>query len=57
VVHTAVGAATNVSDITQAHALVHGDECEVFGDAGCQGVENREENQAAIVGDGRKCCF
>jgi IS5 family transposase len=44
-VHTVVGTAANVSDVTQAHALVHGDEHEVFGDAGYQGVEKREETQ------------
>ena len=44
-VHTVVGTAANVSDVTQAHALVHGDEHEVFGDAGYQGVQKREETQ------------
>jgi IS5 family transposase len=44
VVHTVVGTAANVSDVTQAHAPVHGDECEVFGDAGYQDVENREKD-------------
>ena len=32
------------SDITQAQALLHGEETDVFGDAGYQGVEKREEN-------------
>ncbi|MEX3960565.1 IS5 family transposase [Trinickia sp. EG282A] len=44
-VHTVVGTAANVSDVTQARALVHGDEREVFGDAGYQGVQKREEMQ------------
>ncbi len=43
-VHNVLGTAANVSDITQAQALLHGAETDVFGDAGCQGVEKREEN-------------
>ncbi len=43
-VHTLIGTAANVSDVTQAQALLHGDETEVFGDAGYQGVEKRDEN-------------
>lgn len=43
-VHTLVGTAANVNDVTQAQALLHGDETDVFGDAGYQGVEKREEN-------------
>ena len=31
--------------MTQAHALVHGDEANVFGDADYQGVDKREETQ------------
>jgi len=48
-VHTLIGTAGNVSDITQAQALLHGDETDVFGDAGYQGVEKREENLEATV--------
>jgi len=44
-VHTVVGTAANVNDVTQARALVRGEEAEVFGDAGYQGVEKREETQ------------
>ena len=43
-VHTLIGTAANVHDVTQAQALLHGDETDVFGDAGYQGVEKREEN-------------
>lgn len=43
-VHTLIGTAGNVHDITQAQALLHGDETDAFGDAGYQGVEKREEN-------------
>jgi transposase, IS5 family len=48
-VHTVIGTAGNVSDITQAQALLHGDETDVFGDAGYQGIERREENLEAPV--------
>jgi transposase, IS5 family len=42
--HTVIGTAANINDVTQAQALLHGDETDVFGDAGYQGVEKREEN-------------
>ena len=48
-VHTVVGTAANVHDVTQAQALLHGEETDVFGDAGYQGVEKREENLDAPV--------
>jgi len=44
-VHTVVGTAANVNDVTQAGALVHGEETDVFADAGYQGVAKREEVQ------------
>ena len=44
-VHTVVGTAANVNDVTQASKLVHGVETDVFADAGYQGVANREEVQ------------
>lgn len=43
-VHTVIGTAANVNDVTQAQGLLHGEETDVFGDAGYQGVEKREEN-------------
>ena len=43
-VHTVVGTAGNVADVTQAHALLHGGEKVVLGDAGYQGAEKRPEN-------------
>ena len=46
-VHTVVGAAANVHDVTQAHALLHGEETCGFGDAGYRGAEKREEVQRA----------
>jgi IS5 family transposase len=39
----------NTADVTQAHRLLHGEETDVFGDAGYQGVEKREENQKTDV--------
>lgn len=33
-VHTVVGRAGNIADVTQAHALLHGEEKVVLGDAG-----------------------
>jgi transposase, IS5 family len=43
-VHTVIGTAGNTSDVTQAQALLYGDESDVFGDSGYQGVEKRPEN-------------
>ncbi len=43
-VHTVIGTAGHISDVTQAQALLHGDETDAFGDAGYQGVEKREES-------------
>jgi IS5 family transposase len=42
-VHTVIGTAANVHDVTQASALLHGEESMAFGDAGYQGVEKRSE--------------
>ena len=47
--HTVIGTAANVSDVTQAQALLHGAETDVFGDAGYQGLEKREENLGVPV--------
>ncbi len=44
-VHTVVGTFANVNDVTQASALVHGDERDVFADADYHGVTKREEVQ------------
>ena len=44
-VHSVVGTAANVNDVTQAHALVHGEENHVLADAGYQGVDKRAETQ------------
>ena len=42
-VHTVTGAAADVADIAQTHALLHGEEKQVHADAGCLGVEKRGE--------------
>ena len=42
-VHTVVGTAANVADITQIGEVLHGEEKIVFLDAGYTGVEKREE--------------
>ena len=48
-VHTMEGTAANVADVTVAHALLNGDEEDVFGDAGYQGVGKRPENTGKNV--------
>jgi transposase, IS5 family len=49
ITHTLVTTPANTNDVTQAHALLHGEEKIAFGDAGYQGVERREENQGSEV--------
>ena len=44
-VHAVVGTAANVNDVTQASQLVHGEEAEVFTDAGYQGDAKQKETQ------------
>jgi IS5 family transposase len=41
-VHTVVGTAANVNDDTQASKLVHGEETDLFAEAGYQGLTKRE---------------
>nr|WP_223995866.1 IS5 family transposase [Cupriavidus pampae] len=48
-VHSVVGTAANESDVSQAHALLHGHEEHAFGDAGYTGVDKREEMQGKSV--------
>ncbi|MFX1671013.1 IS5 family transposase [Paraburkholderia sp. A2WS-5] len=45
-VHTVIGTAANVHDINAAEALLHGDETDVYADAGYQGIEKRCEADA-----------
>jgi IS5 family transposase len=42
-VHTVIGTAANVHDINAAEALLHGEEADVYADAGYQGIEKRCE--------------
>jgi IS5 family transposase len=49
-VHSVVGTAADVNDVTQASELVHGDESDVFSDAGYQGLSKREETQESTFG-------
>ena len=48
-VHTVLTTPANVNDVTQAHALLHGQETDALGDAGYQGVAKRPENQDTPV--------
>jgi len=43
--HSVATTAANAHDVTQAHALLHGQEADVFADSGYRGVEKREEIQ------------
>ena len=44
-VQTVTTTAANTHDVTQAHALLHGEEEVVFADSGYRGVEKRQEIQ------------
>ena len=44
-VHAVTTTAANEHDVTQAHALLHGDEEAVFGDSGYLGADKRVENE------------
>ena len=46
-VHTVIGTAANVNDVTQGNTLLHGDETNAFGDAGYQGIAKRADAGAA----------
>ena len=49
ITHTLVTTPANTADVTQAHALLHGQEVDAFGDAGYRGVEKRQENRSSKV--------
>jgi IS5 family transposase len=53
-VHTLVTTAANVSDISQTAALLHGQEEDVWLDAGYVGVEKREDMQKALAANGQE---
>ena len=48
-VHTVIGTPANVSDVSQANGLLHGDEHTVHGDAGYQGADKRPENKGVTA--------
>jgi IS5 family transposase len=48
-VHSVVGTAANVNDVTQASALLHGDEQVVFADSGYQGAHKRPEAKPGVT--------
>ncbi len=48
-VHTVRGTSGHVSDITEANALLHGEESLAFGDAGYQGVEKRPDAKMDVT--------
>jgi IS5 family transposase len=45
-VHTVIGTAANVHDVTQAAELLHGEETYALCDAGYQGVQKRPEHES-----------
>jgi IS5 family transposase len=47
-VHTVKGIAGNVNDVVEASVLLHGQEAEVFGDAGDQGADKRADAPADV---------
>jgi IS5 family transposase len=47
-VHTVIGTAANVNDVTCGHALLHGEETDVFADAGYQGSMKRPEATGVV---------
>lgn len=53
-VHTLVTTSANVSDISQTPALLHGQEQDVWLDAGYVGVEKRDDMQAALAANGQE---
>ncbi len=48
-VHTVVTTPANVNDVTQGHALLHGEEALVFADAGYQGIDKREGKRTDAI--------
>jgi IS5 family transposase len=48
-VHTVVGTAANVNDVTVGNDLLHGKEKEVFADAGYQGADKRPEAEGTTA--------
>ena len=53
-VHTLITTSANVSDISQTQLLLHGQEQDVWLDAGYVGIEKREDMQAALAASGQE---
>jgi transposase, IS5 family len=47
-VHTVRGSSGSVNDVIEANALLHGQEREVFADAGYQGAHKRPDARAGV---------
>jgi IS5 family transposase len=47
-VHTVRGTAANVNDVVEANSLLHGDETDVFADAGYQGAAKRPDAKCDV---------
>jgi IS5 family transposase len=47
-VHSVIGTSANIHDLNVAGALLHGQEKDAFGDAGYQGVEQREQAKGPL---------
>ena len=48
-VHTVRGTSDNVSDVVEGNSLLHGEETDVFGDAGYQGVHKRPDARKDVT--------
>jgi IS5 family transposase len=48
-VHTVRGTSGHVADVTEGNSLLHGEEAEVFGDAGYQGADKRPDAKKDVT--------
>ena len=48
-VHTMRGTSGNVADVTEGNSLLHGQESDVFGDAGYQGAQKRPDAKKDVT--------
>jgi IS5 family transposase len=49
-VHTVIGTSGNVSDVVEGNSLLHGQETDVFADAGYQGAHKRPDARRTSPG-------
>jgi IS5 family transposase len=47
-IHSMETTSANVHDLTPAADLLHGQETVVYADAGCQGIDKREEMRSSL---------